>query len=45
VDLLFNIPRIAKLDTLDNEPKHGGVAEPIRRYSGRDVNTKRKEKI
>jgi hypothetical protein len=30
---LFNIPHIAKtLMPVDNEPKHGGVAEPIRRY-------------
>jgi hypothetical protein len=29
---LFNIPRIAKsLMPVDNERKHGGVAEPIRR--------------
>jgi hypothetical protein len=29
---LFNIPRIAKSLIPDNERKHGGVAEPIRRY-------------
>jgi hypothetical protein len=27
---------------VDNEPKHGGVAEPIAAY-GRDVNEKRKK--
>jgi hypothetical protein len=42
---LFNIPRIAKsLMPVDNERKHGGVAEPIRRY-GRDVNIEEEERI
>jgi hypothetical protein len=41
---LFNIPRIAKsLMPADNERKHGGVAEPIRRYMARILTPKRKE--
>jgi hypothetical protein len=43
---LFNIPGIAKsLMPVDNEPKHGGVAEPIRRFE-RDTTSRRgKERI
>jgi hypothetical protein len=41
---LFNIPGIAKSLMPDNERKHGGVAEPIRRFS-RGLTPKRKEKI
>jgi hypothetical protein len=29
---LFNIPASLNPDACDNERKHGGVAEPIRRY-------------
>jgi hypothetical protein len=43
---LFNIPRIAKsLMPVDNERKHGGVAEPIRRLMAMDVNPKRKGRV
>jgi hypothetical protein len=41
---LFNIPRIATLMPVDNERKHGGVAEPIRRCMAGDTR-RRKEKI
>jgi hypothetical protein len=41
---LFNIPRIAKFDACDNERKHGGVAEPIRRLMG-DVNLEEEKKF
>jgi hypothetical protein len=40
----FNIPRIAKsLMPVDNERKHGGVAEPIRRFMA-DINMRRGKK-
>jgi hypothetical protein len=43
---LFNIRSIAKsLMPVDNERKHGGVAEPIRRHVTRDVNTEEKRKV
>jgi hypothetical protein len=29
---------------VDNEPKHGGVAEPIRRFMAGDINQEEKEK-
>jgi hypothetical protein len=32
---LFNIPRIAKCSDARQRPKHGGVAEPLRRISER----------
>jgi hypothetical protein len=38
---LFNIPGIAKSLMPDNEPKHGGVAEPIRRFMKVDSLAKR----
>jgi hypothetical protein len=42
---LFNIPRIAKsLMPVDNERKHGGVAEPIRRFMA-GMLTKKKRKL
>jgi hypothetical protein len=43
---LFNIPRIAKsLMPADNEPKHGGVAEPIRRYNEGDTTRRGKKEL
>jgi hypothetical protein len=39
---VFNIP-IKSLMPVDNERKHGGVAEPIRRFTS-DINAKRKGK-
>jgi IS4 transposase len=42
---LFNIPGIATLMPVDNERKHGGVAEPLRRAAWQGIQEEERKRL